>query len=70
MTFKQTIPVINNQVIINLPASFKDRKKVIVVIQDEDVDKINKLNLLKSAMKDPLFLADIKEINADFDVLD
>lgn len=70
MTHKQIYEVNNNQLIITLPASFKNKKKVLVIVDDSVDVKASKLALLRSALSDPLFLADIKEINEDFDSID
>ena len=57
MTYKQVCKVTNNQ-------------QVTVVI-DEVIDtKEQKLEQLKAALNDPLFLADIKEVQNDFDAVD
>jgi molybdopterin biosynthesis enzyme MoaB len=70
MTFRQICIVENNQVIITLPPSFENQKQVTVVIDAVVDSKIQKLALLKEASVDPLFLADIEEINKDFDSID
>ncbi len=71
MTYKVVCPVDdNNQVIINLPANFS-KKKIVTVYVDDLVDsKLSKMEQLKSASTDSLFLADISEIQQDFDFLD
>jgi len=70
MTFRQICIVENNQVIITLPPSFENQKQVTVVIDAVVDSKTQKLALLKEASVDPLFLADIEEINKDFDSID
>ena len=70
MTFRQICIVENNQVIITLPPSFENQKQVTVLIDVVVDSKIQKLALLKEAPVDPLFLADIEEINKDFDSID
>jgi hypothetical protein len=70
MTFRQICIVKNNQVIITLPPSFENQKQVTVVIDAVVDSKTQKLALLKEASVDPLFLADIEEINKDFDSID
>ena len=71
MTYSKTYEIQkNNQLIINLPDSFKRKRKVKVIIEDLD-DKANlKVKLLKKASKDPLFLADVAETNSDFESID
>ena len=70
MTYRQVCNVNNNQVIITLPADFKGKKQVTVVVDDLVDAKIQKLAMLKNASEDPLFLADIAEIQHDFDSID
>lgn len=70
MTYRQVCNVNNNQVIITLPADFKGKKQVTVVVDDLVDTKIQKLAMLKNASEDPLFLADIAEIQHDFDSID
>ena len=71
MTYRQTCEIQNNnQVIITLPDQFKQKKKVRVIIEDLNDEQADKIKLLKKASKDPLFLADIDEINEDFKNID
>jgi hypothetical protein len=70
MTHKQVCKVTNNQVVINLPPNFVNKQQVIVVIEDVFDTKAQKLEQLKAALNDPLFLADIKEVQNDFDAVD
>jgi len=66
MTFERTYEVQNNQLIINLPSSFRNKQRVRVIVEDDDQNHSDKMNLLKKASTDPLFLADIDEVNDDF----
>ena len=59
-----------SQLVIDLPENFKDKDKVLIVIDDVAETKEEKLEKLKEAMNDPLFLADIQEINEDFHPID
>lgn len=70
MTYKIICPVRNNQIVVTLPPDFTDKGQVLVVVNDQVETKAQKLELLKTASKDPLFLSDIKEIQDDFDALD
>lgn len=70
MTLRQVCNIKNNQVIIDLPADFKNKKKVLVIVDDSLDTKTEKLALLKQAASDPLFIADIKAIADDFGVID
>jgi hypothetical protein len=70
MTFRIICEVKNNQVTLTLPADFSHDGTVTVLVNDQVDSKSKKLELLKSASLDPLFLADIKEIHDDFDAID
>lgn len=70
MTYRQVCNIENNQLIINLPDNFRDKKKVLVIVDDSVDTKASKLLLLKEAANDPLFMADIKEVNDDFGDID
>jgi hypothetical protein len=70
MTFRQICKVSNNQIVVNLPPNFLDKQQVTVVIDDIVDTKAQKLEQLKAALSDPLFLADIKEVQNDFDSID
>jgi len=70
MTHKQVCKVTNNQVVINLPPNFVNKQQVTVVIEDVFDTKAKKIEQLKAALNDPLFLADIKEVQNDFDAVD
>jgi hypothetical protein len=67
---RQICNVVNNQLLITLPDSFRDKKKVLVIVNDNVDNRASKLELLKKASVDPLFNADIKEINNDFKTID
>ena len=47
-----------------------NKPQVTVVIDDIIDTKAQKLEQLKAALNDPLFLADIKEVQNDFDAVD
>jgi len=67
MTFEKTYQIQDdNKIVIELPDSFKNKKKVRVIIEDIDVSRKEKVELLAKALKDPLFLVDINEIADDF----
>lgn len=71
MTFEKTYELDrNNQIIIRLPAKFKPNKRVRVIIEAIDDDKSVKLDSLKEAANDPLFLSDILEVQSDFQYSD
>ena len=57
MTYKQVCKVTNKQ-------------QVTVVIDDVIDTKAQKLEQLKAVLNDQLFLADIKEVQNDFDAVD
>ncbi len=67
MTFEKTYEVQkDNRIIIKLPERFKSKKRVKVIIEDVDDSRQEKIQLLRKASKDPLFLSDINEVNSDF----
>lgn len=70
MTYKIICPVKNNQVIVTLPPDFIDKRQVTIYVDDQVDVRSQKLEALKTASNDPLFLADIKEIKEDFDSID
>lgn len=65
MSYKNIYEVNDNQLTINLPKEFKNRKKVLVTI-DDVADTHAKLLLLKQAAIDRLFLADVAEVGNDY----
>ncbi|MBX2967689.1 MAG: hypothetical protein KF845_16225 [Cyclobacteriaceae bacterium] len=64
MTLTKIYKVEDNKVIINLPAEFRNKKKLLITVNDIDDSKNSKLSVLKQAVKDPLFLSD-NEIRAE-----
>ena len=70
MTYRQVCTVNNNQIIVTLPPNFSNKKQVSIIVDDEVDNKTQKLDFLKEASADALFLADIKEIQQDFDSID
>lgn len=70
MTYKVICTIKDNQVILTLPPTFRNKKEVTVYIDDQVDSYSSKLDALKLASEDPLFLADIKEIQNDFDLID
>ena len=67
MTFEKTYEIKkDNRLIIKLPERFRSIKRVKVIIEDVDESRLEKINLLKKAPNDPLFLSDINEVNSDF----
>ncbi|HET8861352.1 hypothetical protein [Marivirga sp.] len=65
-TFKKKYKVKDNQLIIDLPRTFEDISSVIVTIEEDMNDHQKKINMMRKASKDPLFMSDIKEVNDDF----
>jgi hypothetical protein len=70
MTIRQICNITNNQLIINLPTTFTDKKSVLVIVDDSVDEYAEKMLLLKKASTDPLFIADLKQVNDDFGYLD
>ena len=70
MRLSKIYDVTNNQLVIALPDNFKDKKQVLVIVDDNIENNMARLELLRKAASDPLFLADIKEISEDFSSID
>ncbi len=70
MTYKKICSVQNNQIILILPPDFSDKKQVTVIVDDEIDVNFKKIELMKQAAEDPLFLEDMNEINKDFSLID
>ena len=66
MTFEKTYEIKNNELTIKLPKKFKTIKKVRVIVEEVDSKRDKKIRLLKKAISDPLFNADIEEVKQDF----
>ena len=58
------------QLMINLPDTFRRKRRILVVLDDSIDAKTDKLDLMKKASKDPLFLADIDSVTKDFSSID
>jgi hypothetical protein len=71
MMFERTYKVKdNNQLVIKLPDSFKSSKRVRVIVEVIDEERKSKIDYLKRAAEDPLFLSDIQEVEDDFQYSD
>lgn len=71
MAFEKTYDIQeNNEVIVKLPPRFKTQKRVRIIIQEIDQEREEKINLLRKAVNDPIFLSDIKEVSEDFENAD
>lgn len=67
MVLKQIYNTDNkDQLLINLPESFRKKKRILVVIDDSVDSKTEKMERMKMATKDPLFIADIERVTDDF----
>ena len=69
MTFNQFYKVSDTKLVITLPAEFNN-KRVYVTIDDQVATDTNKIELMKLAANDPLFLLDLDEVNRDVDGLE
>ncbi|MBC8153889.1 MAG: hypothetical protein H7Z72_13350 [Bacteroidetes bacterium] len=69
MTWTSIIDVNEGEVTLKLPANFKN-KTVLISVEDVESQKAAKLRQMQSAATDPLFLADIDEVQADFRAID
>ena len=70
MTVSMICQVNNNQIIVTLPPEFATHKEVHVEIDDLISEKDRKLELMRKAKSDALFLSDMEEINQDFKFID
>ena len=70
MTLRQVYTVVNNQLVITLPDSFKGKSKLTVTVDDLVDIQAEKFVMLANATKDPLFISDIMEISEDFKISD
>ncbi len=67
MVVKKIYEVNNqSQILVNIPKQFRNKKKVMVIVEDTDEAKLEKLEKMKRAAEDPLFQSDIDEITDDF----
>ena len=69
MIHTQQYKVLDTRLVITLPGSFKN-KRVIVTITDVPDKVQDKMALMKMGAVDPLFLADLKEVNDDFESIE
>ena len=68
MSVEQIVDVPESgQLTIQLPDYLKGSKKVKVFIDEVNEDREAKIALLRKAANDPLFLADMEEVNRDFE---
>ncbi len=70
MTLRQVYDIKNNQLTIVLPEGFTKQRRVLVTVEEAVDSYTEKLLLLRQASTDPLFQADIKEVNDDFETVD
>jgi hypothetical protein len=70
MTFEKTYEINNNELTIKLPEKFRSVKKVRVIVEKAENERSKKIQLLKKALTDPLFKADLEEIKNDFQYSD
>jgi hypothetical protein len=70
MTYRTTGRVKGNRVVIALPPYFLENKEVTIIVDDALDVRSEKMNLLRKAAQDPMFLADIREIQEDFEDID
>ena len=66
MTYSQLYKATDANLVITLPPAFRN-KQVLVTIDDKATATDDKMAMMKPAAKDPLFLADLKEVNDDFE---
>jgi hypothetical protein len=59
-----------SQLMINIPENFRNKKLLLVVLDDSVDTKADKTDLIRKASKDPLFLSDLDSISKDFRNID
>lgn len=59
-----------SQLLINIPENFRSKRQILVVLDDSVDAKSDKIDLMKIASSDPLFLEDIDTISRDFRNID
>ena len=69
MLFRQIYNTADANLVITIPAAFKN-KEILVIIDDEPNLYKDKMAMMAQAAKDPLFLADLKETMDDFENID
>ncbi len=55
---------------IDIPEKFRDRKKLLIIIDDSVNARNKKLEFMKKASNDPLFKSDVNQISKDFRNID
>lgn len=55
-----------SQLLINIPEIFRGKRHILVLLDDSVDTKSDKMDLMKLASNDPLFLADIETVYNDF----
>ena len=67
MTHKQIYGISNtNQLVITLPEDFQHQKEVLINIDEIHDTQSKKIELMKEAANDPLYLSDLEEVNNEF----
>lgn len=69
MTWKKIVRVSDQQIILDLPDSFH-QKRVMIVVEDIADERADKIKLMREAANDPLYLADMQEVQDDFRAID
>ncbi|HED37328.1 MAG TPA: hypothetical protein ENI76_03665 [Ignavibacteria bacterium] len=60
----------DKRIIIKLPQTFNNKKKILVILDDSVDIQTQKLEQLRKAPNDPLFMTDMKEVEKDFSSID
>ncbi len=66
MTYKLVCSVSNQQIGINLPEAFKNKRRVTVIIDDHANQNNDKFLEMLEAIHDPLFLEDVADTLRNF----
>ncbi len=55
-----------SKITINIPEKFRNKKKLLIVIDDSIDSEKDKIELMKKAANDQLFIDDIEQVTEDF----
>lgn len=70
VNYRIVCSVHNNQLVIQLPPGFTEGGEVTVIVENQAPGKKEKIAMLQEAVHDPVFLADLQEVQDDFGSLD
>ena len=60
----------SGQLTITLPESFRKKKQILVVLDDSEDTRADKMKIMRSAADDPMFIADVEKSSSDYKYTD